>query len=134
MVSTDVIVESSATLIAGITFLVALRKTQHRPTESRFLKLVAGTLILFIVAAAAAVAEDLIPGEWHWPKVWTWAFFFLGLAVLAISIVYSLKPTLAPRSKAVIAELRDLIPVLKLTARQKAGLERKIADIEKLLE
>jgi hypothetical protein len=44
---------------------------------------------LFILAIAAALSEDLIPAEWNWPKIATWVFFLLGLAVLAY-LVYRL--------------------------------------------
>jgi hypothetical protein len=91
MVSTDVIVEASSTLIAGITFLVALRKAQKIQTTPVFIRLVGITLLLLVTAAAAAVGEDLIPASWGWQKIFTWLFFFGGLISLAASIVYSLK-------------------------------------------
>jgi hypothetical protein len=89
MVSTDVIVEASAILIAGIGFLVTIRQAQKLPIGRRFLGFVMLTLFLLILSAAAAVAEDLVPASWGWQKVWTWVLFLAGLVGLAI-LVYML--------------------------------------------
>jgi len=86
MVSTDVIVEASATLIVGIAFLVTLRESQKLLASGRFLNGVVVTLILLILASFFAVVEDLIPAWLHLPKLLTWVFFLGGLVVLAFLV------------------------------------------------
>ena len=88
MVSTDVVVEASATLIAAILFLVTVRQALKLPAFA-YAKQAAGAVLLFISAIVAALLEDLFPAEWHWPKIATWAFFLLGLVFLAY-LVYRL--------------------------------------------
>jgi hypothetical protein len=88
VVSTDVVVEASATLIAAILFLVTVRQALKLPA-SAYAKQAAGAVFVFISAIAAALGEDLFPAEWHWPKIATWVFFLLGLGVLAY-LVYRL--------------------------------------------
>jgi cytochrome bd-type quinol oxidase subunit 2 len=82
------VVEASATLIAAILFLVTVREALKLPALV-YAKQAAVAIALFILAVVAALAEDLVPAEWHWPKIATWVFFLLGLGVLAY-LVYRL--------------------------------------------
>jgi hypothetical protein len=48
MVSTDMVVQASAALIATVAFLVSVRQTLNPPVSSRFVKAAAGTMVLFV--------------------------------------------------------------------------------------
>ena len=89
MVSTDMVVQASAALIAAVAFLVSVRQTLNPPVSSRFVKAAAGTMVLFAVTIGVTVFEDLIPVEWHFEKRATWAFFVAGLFALVL-LVYRL--------------------------------------------
>lgn len=64
MVSTDVVVEASAMLIAAILFLVTVRQALELPAFA-YAKQAAGAVFVFISAIAAALGEDLFPAEWQ---------------------------------------------------------------------
>jgi Ca2+/Na+ antiporter len=89
MVSTDVIVEASATLIAGMIFLVSVRQALRLEV---YRKMVATGIVIFILAMAAAIFEDLLPSELHWPKIATWALFLGGLFFLTWLIWIMARP------------------------------------------
>jgi ABC-type lipoprotein release transport system permease subunit len=86
MVQPDAIVTASASIIVGIAFLVNLVEAQDRSMRRGFIIMVAADILLFILAAGAAVYEDLIPALPPQPKVWTWLFFFCGLGLLAVLV------------------------------------------------
>lgn len=98
------VVQASAALIAAVAFLVTVRQTLSPPRGNRFLKTAAGTMILFVVAIAVTVFEDLIPSEWHFEKWATWAFFVAGLLALVFLIcrlsaeTYGAKNTESPKT------------------------------------
>jgi len=89
MVSTDMVVQASAALIAAVAFLVSVRQTLTPPVSSRFVKAAAGTMGLFVATIAVTVFEDLIPSEWHFEKWATWILFVAGLLAL-VFLVYRL--------------------------------------------
>ena len=83
LVSTDVVVEASATLIAGMIFLVSIRQALKLPDLAFYGKMVAIGIVIFIFAILVAIVEDMIPSEYAWPKIVTWLVFFTGLLWLA---------------------------------------------------
>ena len=87
--STDIVVEASATLIAAILILVTVRQAMTLEINR---KMVATGIVIFILAIGAAVLEDLLPSELHWPKVATWALFIGGLFYLACLVWRMARP------------------------------------------
>jgi hypothetical protein len=83
LVSTDIVVEASATLIAGMIFLVTVRQALKLPDVEFYAKSVSVGIVIFILAIGAATLEDLEPSWWQWPKLATWVLFFFGLVWLA---------------------------------------------------
>lgn len=81
MVSGDVIINASATVIVGILFLISLRKALGFQVTGHFIMLVATVISFFSAAAMLALAEDEITGVLRAAKIFT-VLGFVGVAMV----------------------------------------------------
>ena len=110
MVSLDIILEASVTMLVGTVFVVSLRQALKIPTTKKYLTVLVWPMLLFAISGAFAVVDEWPPpqgypaGSFGW---WAKVFFILGMFVLAF-MVASLPGELDARQKTVEAMQKRL--------------------------